>query len=101
MKKRYCLIVLSGIIIAFLMNAAAFGLSDAFKNNIYNPGKLKPTDSVLKVKTEIAPLILPFPQSPERKYLLADTLEKRMWSFPLCLPHGRRFVRISGLATTL
>jgi len=51
MKKRYCLIVLSGIIIAFLMNAAAFGLSDAFKNNIYNPGKLKPTDSVLKVKT--------------------------------------------------
>ena len=29
---------------------AAFGISDAFKNNIYNPGLLKPTDSVLKLK---------------------------------------------------
>jgi peroxiredoxin len=29
---------------------AAFGISDAFKNNIYNPGLLKPTDSVTKLK---------------------------------------------------
>ena len=28
----------------------AFGLSEAFKENIYNPGKLKPIDSRLKVK---------------------------------------------------
>ncbi|MCE5211615.1 MAG: peroxiredoxin [Deltaproteobacteria bacterium] len=28
----------------------AFALSDAYKNNIYNPGKLKPVDSILKVK---------------------------------------------------
>jgi len=27
-----------------------YGLSDAYKNNIYNPGDLKPKDSVLKVK---------------------------------------------------
>jgi peroxiredoxin (alkyl hydroperoxide reductase subunit C) len=27
-----------------------YGRSDAFKDNIYNPGRLKPTDSVLKVK---------------------------------------------------
>jgi peroxiredoxin len=32
----------------FASNALA--LSDAFKNNIYNPGELKPVDSVLKVK---------------------------------------------------
>lgn len=32
----------------FMQNA--FALSDAYKNNIYNPGKLKPVDSVLKVK---------------------------------------------------
>ena len=33
-----------------LLSGNAFGLSEAFKNNIYNPGKLKPIDSVLKVK---------------------------------------------------
>ncbi len=30
---------------------AAFGLSQAYKDNIYNPGILKPIDSMLKVKT--------------------------------------------------
>jgi len=33
-----------------LLSGSAFGLSETFKNNIYNPGKLKPIDSVLKVK---------------------------------------------------
>jgi len=33
-----------------LLSVNALGLSEAFKNNIYNPGKLKPIDSVLKVK---------------------------------------------------
>lgn len=28
----------------------AFAASDAYKNNIYNPGRLKPVDSVLKVQ---------------------------------------------------
>ena len=37
-------------------SASAWGLSEAFKNNIYNPGHLKPTDSTLKVKVgEAAP----------------------------------------------
>lgn len=36
------------LIIFFTSNA--FALSEAFKNNIYNPGELKPVDSVLKVK---------------------------------------------------
>ena len=52
MKKRI-------IIIACLVGAAllvmpagrtAFALSDAYKDNIYNPGVLKATDSALKVK---------------------------------------------------
>lgn len=34
----------------FFVSSYAFGLSDAFKNNIYNPGQLKPIDSKLKVK---------------------------------------------------
>lgn len=40
-----------GIIFVFcLLVTNAFAASDAFKNNIYNPGELKPVDSVLKVK---------------------------------------------------
>ncbi len=42
----------AGILIIFGLGAGtAFALSDAFKDNIYNPGILKPVDSVLKVKT--------------------------------------------------
>ena len=34
----------------------AFGMSEAYKENIYNPGTLKPVDSVLKVKVgDLAP----------------------------------------------
>ncbi|TET65362.1 MAG: redoxin domain-containing protein, partial [Candidatus Aminicenantes bacterium] len=50
MKKHSNLILVFGMLSAFLWSATAFGLSDAFKNNIYNPGILKPIDSVLKVK---------------------------------------------------
>lgn len=32
------------------MNGYAFGMSEAFKNNIFNPGQLEPIDSILKVK---------------------------------------------------
>jgi peroxiredoxin len=33
-----------------LFAGRAYGASEAFKNNIYNPGELKPVDSVLKVQ---------------------------------------------------
>ena len=42
--------MLSGIVLVFFLNTASHGLSDVFKDNIYNPGKLKATDSVLKVR---------------------------------------------------
>ncbi len=38
------------VTIVFLSSSAAYCLSDAYKDNIYNPGSLKPVDSVLKVK---------------------------------------------------
>lgn len=42
-------VVLSGAV-------SAYGLSEAFKGNIYQTGKLKPTDSILRVKVgEISP----------------------------------------------
>ena len=45
--------VMRGITLVIALAAIsgpAFGLSDVYKNNIYNPGELKPFDSVLKVK---------------------------------------------------
>ncbi|RZB34597.1 MAG: hypothetical protein SRB1_00365 [Desulfobacteraceae bacterium Eth-SRB1] len=50
MKKSNCFSVLPGIVLIFFLAATAYGLSDAFKDNIYHPENLKPTDSVLKVK---------------------------------------------------
>ncbi|PKN37953.1 MAG: peroxiredoxin [Deltaproteobacteria bacterium HGW-Deltaproteobacteria-2] len=46
MKKNIILAVLFTCFFA----SSAFALSEAYKNNIYNPGELKPVDSVLKVK---------------------------------------------------
>ncbi|MBN1841462.1 MAG: peroxiredoxin [Deltaproteobacteria bacterium] len=50
MRNKKTLLLLSGLAAIFCLSTSAFGLSDAFKNNIYNPGIMKPTDSVLKVK---------------------------------------------------
>lgn len=52
MKKK---IVWAAFLVCFF-TSSALALSDAYKNNVYNPGELKPLDSVLKVKTgESAP----------------------------------------------
>ena len=48
--KNLILSVSAIVAIAALCGSPAWGLSEAFKGNIYNPGKLKPTDSKLKVK---------------------------------------------------
>jgi peroxiredoxin len=46
MKKTATLAVIFFCFLAY----NAYAASDAFKDNIYNPGQLKPVDSVLKVK---------------------------------------------------
>jgi peroxiredoxin len=51
MKNRaviLCLIAASLLVVPATRSALA--LSDAYKDNIYNPGSLKPTDSMLKVR---------------------------------------------------
>jgi peroxiredoxin len=48
MKKNICLVLLVGVITVFL--ARAIGLPQVPRQDIYNPGVLKPTDSTLKVK---------------------------------------------------
>ena len=50
-KKRLAnLILIAGILSAFVSVPMAFAISDAYKGNIYQTGTLKPIDSVLKVK---------------------------------------------------
>lgn len=41
--------ILTTFILCFFAHSA-FAASEAYKNNIYNPGELKPVDSILKVK---------------------------------------------------
>ena len=44
------------VLLLIILIAPSFGGSAAFKDYIYNPGQLKPIDSILKVKVgEIAP----------------------------------------------
>ncbi len=55
MKKIYYINIALILILTPLKNDA-FGISEAYKDNIYNPGILKPVDSVLKVKIgDLAP----------------------------------------------
>jgi len=48
--KRFFYINILLTVFLLIFCGAAFGLSEAYKGNIYNPGVLKPVDSILKVK---------------------------------------------------
>ena len=50
MYKRKFYIILCGVIVLLFSVTAAYGVSEQFKGKIYQPGTLKPVDSVLKVK---------------------------------------------------
>jgi peroxiredoxin len=55
MKRSIALFAIVSLVLILLI-APAFGGSAAFKDNIYNPGQLKPIDSTLKVKVgDVAP----------------------------------------------
>lgn len=47
MKKRW---VVAAVLLFLGMPVFAFGISDVYQKNIYDVGRLKPVDSVLKVK---------------------------------------------------
>ncbi len=49
-ERRVILILMVGCISIFIPAAMAFAISDAYKENIYQVGTLKPVDSVLKLK---------------------------------------------------
>jgi peroxiredoxin (alkyl hydroperoxide reductase subunit C) len=48
--KRCVLILIALSLTGYLLGTAVYGRSSAFRDNIYDPGMLKPVDSVLKVK---------------------------------------------------
>lgn len=48
--KPYGIWIIGWGILTLILTNSVFGLSDVYKNNIYNMGQLKPVDSVLKVK---------------------------------------------------
>ncbi len=52
MKKRFMIIscLVGAVLLIMPTVRSAFALSDAYKDNIYNPGSLKSVDSALKVK---------------------------------------------------
>ena len=55
MKVSVCIVTVIGLL-AVILISPAFGGSAAFKDNIYNPGDLKPIDSTLNVKVgDVAP----------------------------------------------
>ena len=71
-RKMVC-----ALLMMVLLATPAFALSDAYKGNIYEVGKLKPVDSVLKVKVgEIAPGFT-LPAVSGRKVSLADYRGKK------------------------
>ncbi|MBN1614460.1 MAG: peroxiredoxin [Deltaproteobacteria bacterium] len=49
-KSTPILVSIFSIVLVCFLSGSACGLSDAYKGNIYDPGALKPTDSVLKVR---------------------------------------------------
>ena len=56
MKKSLSVALALAVLSVFVCASSGFPVSEAFKKNIYNPGHLKPTDSVLKVKVgDLAP----------------------------------------------
>jgi len=59
--SKYLKIIMVLLITLFVMSNYVFGLSRAFKDNIYNPGNLKPIDSTVKIKVgeKVPDFILP------------------------------------------
>ena len=84
------------IIALILTPCQVYGRSDAFKDNIYNPGRLKPVDSVLKVKAGDRAADFQLPAVAGGKVTLSQYRAGKMWSCRLYLPPGRPFAPISG-----
>ena len=68
-KRLSSLILIVGVLSVFVLAPMAFGLSEAYKGNIYQVGTLKPIDSVLKVKVGDPAPNFTLPPFPEKRFL--------------------------------
>lgn len=77
MKKDLIYCVALAAIGLLLVSQPVFGRSQAFKENIYNPGTLRPTDSVLKVKVGEAAPDFSLPSTSGDRVMLGDYRGKK------------------------
>lgn len=94
-------IAVLSLTIILLLTTGTFALSDAYKNNIYAPGLLKPVDSVLKVKVGDPAPDLPCRRLPATKSPSASTGVRKTSSCPSSPLHGLPFAPTSGRVTIL
>jgi peroxiredoxin len=77
MRKKIKLVLALGLTALFFQCPNAYCRSAAFKNNIYDPGTLKPRDSVLKVKAGDRAPDFTLPAVSGRKVSLTQYLGKK------------------------
>jgi peroxiredoxin (alkyl hydroperoxide reductase subunit C) len=99
MKKFLRINLFPSLVLIFLV-ATVFSASEAFKDNIYDPGKLKPVDSTLKVKIGEPAPDFALPSVSGEKISLSQYRGKKMWSSRLSPQPGRLCVPISGRVIT-
>ena len=101
-KKRLANLILIIVVISVsTYTSMAYGLSEAFKENIYQVGTLKPVDSVLKVKVGNRAPDFTLSAVSGEKVSLSQYRGKKMLFSPLFPQPGRPSVPISGRVITL
>lgn len=78
MKRKLTIITALLICLSLIGSTLAFALSDSFRNSIYNPGHLKPLDSLLKVKIGDAAPQFTLPTVSGQKINLKDYRGKKI-----------------------
>ncbi len=78
MKKKFTAIITLLICLSFMCSTQVFAQSSSFRNSIYNPGHLKPLDSILKVKVGDAAPQFTLPSVNGEKISLSDYYGKKI-----------------------
>ena len=78
MKRKLTIILALLICLSLMGSTLAFALSNSFRNSIYNPGHLKPLDSLLKVKVGDAAPQFTLPSVSGKKVSLNDYHGKKI-----------------------
>jgi peroxiredoxin (alkyl hydroperoxide reductase subunit C) len=77
MRYGFWFLGITALILSLTLSTEILGRSEAFKDNIFNPGKLKPTDSRLKVKVGDSAPDFTLPSVGGEKVTLSQFREKK------------------------